>query len=160
LKRCYEAYIHTAVETCGNVPWENYKNALPYLDWIFYDLKILNENNFYPPAPLSTADLILENARRISAQFHGRLIFRVPVVPGYNSDQANIERTARFILSTGRNEINILPLHHLGREKYKLLDKKYMAAGSRPPSKEELQEIASQFESLGITCYTGSETPF
>ena len=199
LKRCYDAYIHTAVETCGNVPWTNYEKSLPYLDWIFFDLKIINgsANDQKTPSPLNhpanpqtyqlanlptyqLANLptyqltnlptyqlasfpishILENARRIAGKFSGRLVFRLPVIPGFNDHAENIQETARFIHSIGRNEINILPLHHLGREKYGLLDKKYYTTDFVIPGKTELQKIADQFASLGITCYNGSETPF
>ncbi|MCX6268686.1 MAG: glycyl-radical enzyme activating protein [Bacteroidetes bacterium] len=167
LKRCYEAYIHTAIETCGNVPWENYKMTLPFIDWIFYDLKTMDESkhhhftkNHMKQFNHSPVALILENARRIAREFSGRLVFRMPVIPGFNDDNKNIDATAHFIQSTGRNEINILPLHHLGREKYSLLEKKYSMTDLTIPSKDELRKIAHQFSSLGITCYAGSETPF
>jgi glycyl-radical enzyme activating protein len=167
LVRCYDAYIHTAVETCGNVPWNNYKNALPYIDWIFFDLKTLDDtrSNYLSGSAVrqaagSPVALILENARRIAREFSGRLIFRLPVIPGFNDDAENIDQTARFIQSTGRHEINILPLHHLGREKYSLLGKKYYTNDFKIPSKDELHKIAQQFALHGITCYTGSETPF
>ena len=93
-------------------------------------------------------------------EFPGRLIFRLPVVPGFNNEAENIFDTARFIQSLGRNEINILPLHHLGREKYSLIGKKYYTTDFIIPMKDELQMIADQFSSLGIKCYIGSETPF
>ena len=175
LERCYEAFIHTAVETCGNVPWENYEKALPYLDWIFYDLKTMNESRSCqlnhplvhpatcPPAHLSTRPpllQILSNARRLASKFPGRLIFRLPLIPGFNDDEHNISETGRFIQSTGRNEINILPLHHFGREKYNLLGKPYGMPEVAIPTKEEIKKIADQFIAMGITCYTGSETPF
>ena len=175
LKRCYDAYIHTAIETCGNVPWKNYEKSLPYIDWIFFDLKTLDESKShqltgfphllpnFPPTQFLTGQpiaLILENARRMAKEFSGRMIFRLPVVPGFNNDTENIHETARFIQSTGRNEINILPLHHLGREKYSLLGKKYYTTDFKIPDKDELHKIAHQFESMGITCYIGSETPF
>jgi pyruvate formate lyase activating enzyme len=180
LKRCYEAYIHTAIETCGNVPWENYQLAIPYIDWIFFDLKSLNESKFHrftgspthqshcppvhlptcPPAHRSSFSRILDNARRLAGEFSGRMIFRMPVVPGFNDDAENIGETARFIQSTGRSEINILPLHHLGREKYTLVGRNYYTTDFKIPGDEELREISNRFESFGIRCYTGSETPF
>jgi len=191
LKRCYDGYIHTAVETCGNVPWKNYEEALPYIDWVFFDLKTLNESaidhvtsspasqipNFQtsklPNSPasqpvkinssrsgVSPVPRILENASHLSSAFNGRLIFRLPLIPGFNDDPENICETARFILSTGRKEINILPLHHMGREKYNLVGKNYYTSDFQIPGKDELQKIASCFTSQGITCYIGSETPF
>ena len=167
LTRCYNAFIHTAVETCGNVPWDNYEKSLPCIDWIFFDLKTMDESKSYqiigtanhlstcPPVPL-----ILENARRLALEFPGRLIFRLPVIPGFNDDLENISKTADFILSTNRKEINILPLHHMGREKYNLLGKKYYTTDFKIPDQDELHKIAHQFESMGITCYIGSDTPF
>ncbi len=182
LKHCYEAYIHTAVETCGNVAWSHYKKALPYIDWIFFDLKTLDESrgdlltysrspsarphdllSASPPDRLSgytPISNILENARRIAQEFPGRLIFRLPVIPGFNDDAENINNTASFIRSTGRKEVNLLPLHHLGREKYNLLDKQYYTNNFNIPANGNLENIAQQFKSLGITCYIGSETPF
>jgi pyruvate formate lyase activating enzyme len=175
LEKCHDAYIHTAVETCGNVPWENYEKSMPYLDWIFFDLKTLNESkscqiisqparsSTCPPAHLPTSPVlpqILSNALRIARNFGGRMVFRLPVIPGFNDDETNIAETARFIQSTGRDEINILPLHHMGREKYRLLGKNYFTTDYKIPGKEELRKIADQFISLGIRCHTGSETPF
>jgi len=40
LAKCHQAYIHTAIETCGNVPWKTIKGSpLPRLDF-FSTLKI------------------------------------------------------------------------------------------------------------------------
>jgi len=175
LKRCYEAYIHTAVETCGNVPWKNYERSLPYIDWIFFDLKNMDEPratqlihhlvhpSTRPPVHSSARPLvpsILNNARRLADAFPGRLIWRIPVVPGFNDDPENIEKTAQFIRSTGRTEINLLPLHHLGREKYSLTGRQYGSGNIGIPSGKNLEEIASHFGSFGIKCYIGSDTPF
>jgi pyruvate formate lyase activating enzyme len=165
LKRCYESFIHTAVETCGNVPWENYKTALPWIDWIFYDLKILSSARLLTRSPFNplsraTITLILENARRIAREFSGRLIFRFPVIPGFNDDSDNIRDTALFIRSTGRNEINILPLHHMGREKYNLTGKTFNMADFKIPGKDDLENISGQFTSFRLKCYIGSDTPF
>lgn len=162
LKRCYDGFIHTAVETCGNVPWKNYEESLSYIDWVFFDLKTLDQSaiGHITSSTVSPISRILDNARRLASVFNGRLIFRLPLIPGFNDDPENISETARFILSTGRKEINILPLHHMGREKYNLVGKNYYTSDFQIPVKEELQQIASIFTSQGITCYIGSETPF
>ncbi|MCX6279035.1 MAG: glycyl-radical enzyme activating protein [Bacteroidetes bacterium] len=194
LKRCYDSYIHTAVETCGNVAWQNISPALPFLDWIFFDLKhsdpekhqkmtdpgyksgchkiqsknspilqfsnpsITNSSN--PSIVFNSHQRILANARHLASEFKGRLIFRMPVIPGFNDDAENIAATARFILETGRNEINILPVHHLGREKYNLLGETYYTTEFSIPTKDNLYKIRDQFINSGIECYIGSDTPF
>ncbi len=159
LKRCYDAFIHTAVETCGDIPWKNIEPALPWLEWIFFDLKHIDAAS-HKELTSSTNSLILENARQLAGKFEGRLVFRLPLVPGLNDSDENIRATAGFILSTGRNELNILPVHHLGREKYQLAGIVYKLPGFEMTPREKLVEIQNRFASLGITCYLGSETPF
>lgn len=159
LERCYDAFIHTAVETCGNIPWNSLEPALPFLDWIFFDLKHIDPDRHHAYTG-STNHLILHNALQLAARFNGRLVFRLPVIPGFNDDRENIEQTAAFLHKTGRKEINILPLHHLGREKYSLSGRSYGAGIFGIPSKEDLGQIREIFTAQGINCYVGSETPF
>jgi len=159
LAKCHEGYIHTAIETCGNIPWQNFKEVIPFLDWIFFDLKH-QDNSLHQKAASAGNSLILENAKRLSKEFKGRLIFRLPLIPGFNDSEKNIYDVIAFLRETGRNEINILPLHHLGREKYQLLQKDYHGSTISTPTREQLKVISELFRTSGIECYAGSETPF
>jgi glycyl-radical enzyme activating protein len=159
LKKCHEAYTHTAIETCGNVPWKNFEEVIPFLDWIFFDLKHFDTNEHKKYTSTGNT-IILENARLLAAQFPGRLIFRLPLIPGYNDTDENIAYIISFLKETGRNEINVLPLHHLGREKYRMLGQDYPGSHLLIPTNEQLSKVASRFKEAGISCYVGSETPF
>ncbi|MCD4680119.1 MAG: glycyl-radical enzyme activating protein [Bacteroidales bacterium] len=159
LSACYDAYIHTAIETCGNIPWDNFKKVLPFIDWIFFDLKHMN-NSVHKRGTGGENTLILKNAKQLSKEFEGRLIFRIPIIPNFNDSQENIEEVISFIKETGRKEINILPLHHLGREKYERLNKKYLASKYPVPTIDQLKKIEKVFRDSGIDCYVDSETPF
>jgi pyruvate formate lyase activating enzyme len=129
LKRCYDAYIHTAIETCGNVPWTVFEKALPYLNYILYDLKHMDPAKHKAMTGISN-NLILDNARRLARHFQGKVVFRVPVIPGFNDDDENMIRIKEFMRETGVREIELLPLHHLGREKYRLLGTEYLMDSS------------------------------
>ena len=159
LKMCYEAFIHTAVETCGDIPWNHIEPSLPWLDWIFFDLKHMDETA-HKLLTSSSNRTILENARRLAVSFKGRLVFRMPLVPGRNDSDENIRATAEFILSCGFKELNILPVHHLGREKYLLTGQTYMLQDLEMNAREQLLAIKDRFIELGVSCYPGSETPF
>jgi pyruvate formate lyase activating enzyme len=159
LQACHKSYIHTAVETCGNIPWSNIQPSLEYLDWIFFDLKHMESVN-HEMMTGSGNRLILENARRLASGFTGRLVFRMPVVPGFNDDDKHILQISDFMNSIGKDEINILPLHHLGREKYNLLGESYYTKTFSSPSKDSLFHIQSVFTDQKIKCYIGTETPF
>jgi len=159
LQRCYSAYIHTAAETCGNIPWKNIATSLPYLEWIFFDLKHMDPQRHRQMTGASNR-LILKNASDIAKEFSGRMVFRMPLIPGFNDDNENISATISFIKSTGRNEINILPLHHLGREKYALLGLPYYTENFDHPGHQLLHDITTRFLESGIHCYPGNQTPF
>jgi pyruvate-formate lyase-activating enzyme len=88
------------------------------------------------------------------------LVFRLPLVPGFNDDEMHIRNVSDFLHSIRKDEINILPVHHLGREKYTLLGLKYYTSDFTPPGKVVLERVQSCFGSRGISCYIGSETPF
>ena len=159
LNRCYDAFIHTAVETCGDIPWKNIEPSLQWLDWIFFDLKHMDEVQ-HKQLTSSSNRMILDNAVRLAENFSGRLVFRMPLVPGMNDSDKNISATATFVLSTGRKELNILPVHHLGREKYLLSGQTYRLPTLEMTSRERLVSIQNRFLELGVKCYLGSETPF
>lgn len=159
LKKCYEAFIHTSAETCGNVPWVNLSESLKWLDWLFFDLKHI-DTEMHKAATGTSNELILENARLLANEFQGRLIFRIPLIPAFNDDEKSLMGLAEFIKSTGKKEVNIIPVHHLGREKHKLLGRSYYTDDFRVPSKEALIAVSKPFTDAGLICYPGSETPF
>lgn len=159
LSLCYDAYIHTAVETCGNVPWDHFQKIIPFTDWIFFDLKNFNTVKHMEATGAGNHN-ILDNAGRLTAEFNGRLIFRVPLIPGFNDSEENLDELIAFLHKTGRNEVNLLPLHHLGREKYALLEKQYSAINFAIPDPQHQHEIKRKFDQAGIKCYLGSDTPF
>jgi len=159
LQMCYDANIHTAVETCGYVPWPNIERSLEHIDWIFYDLKQMDSEKHFAASGAENT-LILENARKLADWFKGRLVFRLPLIPGFNDDVKHIQNVSDFLHSIRKDEINILLVHHLGREKYTLLGLKYYTSDFTPPGKEVIERIQTVFQSNDIRCYIGSDTPF
>jgi pyruvate formate lyase activating enzyme len=158
LRRCRSAYIHTAIETSGHVPWEHYEAALKHVDWVFFDLKHMNSGMHRKETGVAN-DLILENARRL-ASLPIRMIMRVPVIPGFNDSEENMIATAEFIKEIKKEEVNLLPFHKLGMSKYEQLGIKCTYEKTEPPSPEQLKRIQSIFNSYSLKCYIGSATPF
>ena len=159
LKKSYDAYIHTAIETCGNIPWQNYEKTIPYLDWIFFDLKNI-DTNLHKIKTGASNKQILSNLTKLSKEFKGRLIVRIPVIPNYNNSSEILNKYIKFFKENNISEVNLLPLHHLGREKYQMLQKDYKMDTKNIPTKEDMFEISSIFKNLGLKCYIGSSTPF
>lgn len=105
-------------------------------------------------------DVILENTRRLASHDRYRLIFRMTVVPGFNDSRVNIKRTAEFLRSIQKTEINVLPLHHLGAPKYDSLGLQYNDRSLPIPQEIDMHKIKQLYEECGVTCYVDASTPF
>ena len=160
LEKCHDAGISVCVETSGYVSREVLQKALPYVPWIFVDLKHMDPVTHVQQTGV-TNDLILENIRWLqTTEWDGRLVVRMPIVPGFNDTTANAAATADFLLKLGVNEINLLPFHRLGASKYEQLGMTYAYADQPALAPQDLIPLASVFISKGIYCYLGADTPF
>ncbi|GAH69088.1 unnamed protein product, partial [marine sediment metagenome] len=72
---------------------------------------------------------------------HNNIFVRFPVILGINDDYQNIRETGEFLSSLKIAQVNLLPYHYIGIDKYKRLGKKYKLADIQPPSKEKLSEV-------------------
>ena len=159
LKYSYDSNIHTAIETCGYIKWRDYVHALDYIDWIFFDLKHMNDKIHQLGTGVSNR-LILENARKIASLRSHRMIFRIPVIPGFNDSIENIIETAEFMRKIDMEEVDILPFHPLGASKYEQLGIKYEYKDKdvKPPGTEKMEEIKRIFEDRSIRCGMPSQS--
>lgn len=136
LRLCREAGLHTAIETCGCVPWESFERAAPLLDTILFDIKSTDneKHRLYTGAECCN---ILSNCAHL-AQIARELIIRVPVIPEFNFDQAALERTVRFAEKIGVKEVDFLPYHRYAANKYSYLGQEYWNPGVECLSKDEV----------------------
>ncbi len=160
LERCSDTCIPVCIETNAYVPRLVLDSVLPFIEWLFVDIKHMDsakhvEGTGVPNEP------VLENIRGIaSSGWPGRIIIRVPVIPGYNDTVENAEATARFLKDVGLNEINLLPFHRLGASKYQQLGLVYEYSEHAAQRPESLEPLANVYRRKGISCYLASETPF
>lgn len=160
LNRCQRAYVDTCLETSAYVPRSVLQAALPYVQWLFVDLKHMDPAR-HAQATGVPNDIILENLRWLAISgWPGKLMLRMPVVPGFNDDVANAQATAAFLHEIGQSEINLLPFHRLGTSKYEQLGITYQYAGQPATTPQSLDSLAAVYRERGITCHLGADTPF
>lgn len=151
-KECQDKYVHTAIETCGYAPWERLKGVLDYTDLVLYDIKHMDPNIHKELTGVSN-EVILKNLEGILALTRVSTIIRVPVIPGANDSDENIEATARFIKKAGAKEVNIMAYHRLGTGKYAGLGREYpLGMDVIVPTNERMKEIQGIFEAHNLTC--------
>lgn len=140
--------IHTAVDTCGNVSWEQFAQILPVTDLFLYDIKHIDPETH---RKLTGADNrhILENLQRLSDA--GKEIeIRMPLVPGVNDARETLEGIGDFLQKLHIARMKVLPYHSMARSKYAALGMTDTMPDVPSPTAEMLQKAAALLQSYGI----------
>jgi pyruvate formate lyase activating enzyme len=140
LNGCREKKIHTAVDTSGYISWEILNKISLKVDLFLYDLKIMDSEKHKKYTGVSN-EIILENLKKLSS-IHNNIFIRFPVIPGVNDDSQNIRETGEFLSSLKVAQVNLLPYHYIGRDKYRRLGRTYHLAATQTPSEEKLSEVS------------------
>ncbi|WP_218775290.1 4-hydroxyphenylacetate decarboxylase activase [Collinsella vaginalis] len=160
LKRCREAYIHTAIETEGAAETETYLKVMEHISFAFNDLKHMDPEKHREFTGASN-ERVLANIRALaSSNWPGRLVLRAPVIEGFNDTEENFHAVGEFMNELGLTEFNMLPFHRLGVSKWEQLGMEYAYADSKPTDREKLLKLKRALESHGVSCYVGNDTPF
>ena len=142
--RCAALGIHTAIETSGFAPYEHFRALALAADVIFYDVKHLDPVRH---RRLTGQDnrLILENLARFLAETGKPVHIRLPLVPGLNDDAGHLEAYGAYLggLPGGPEtvDLEVLPYHRLGKDKYAMLGREY-GLGDTPPMPRDEAEAA------------------
>lgn len=160
-KACKAEGIQTCCESTFYAEWEDIEKILPYTDILISDIKHMDSEMHHKHTGAHN-EKILENLKRLAEQ-NREMILRIPVIPGFNDDEKNIEATADFILNEMGNKIRTLQLlsfMRLGEEKYASLGIPYKMAGlklNRKSFQKHVEQIAEYFNSRGIHCLVGTK---
>jgi pyruvate formate lyase activating enzyme len=159
LRKSYEHNLDTTLETCGYAPFKNFEEILPYLNLILYDIKHMDPVK-HKQATGGSNKLILSNLKKLSKS-NVPIVIRLPLIPKFNTDEENIVQTATFVASLQNVcEVNLLPFHQLGKDKYFNLGKKYSLEHLKAMESDaegilDISTIKSTFESFGLKTLVG-----
>ncbi len=139
-KKCQNNGIDVCIESCGYGNYDDFKDALEYINSMFIDIKIMDTDKHKEIVGINN-EIILGNIMKIS-ECGIPLIIRTPVVPGYTDSDDNISRIAEFVSKIPTaTEYELLVYHNLGESKYTSLGRKYSLKGLDPPSEERMREL-------------------
>lgn len=148
--------IHTAVDTSGFGSKTDIDAIIPCTDLFLFDLKHLDPDKHEKYTGVSN-EMILENYRYILAK-GGEVIIRIPVIPGFNDDDSELEALREFVrsdYSENIKRIDLLPYHKTGSSKYRRFDLEYLMKNTAQPSAGRMEEIKEFFEISGIKVKIG-----
>jgi pyruvate formate lyase activating enzyme len=144
LKAARALDIHTAVETCLHVPWQRLADGLPLVDLFLADLKHVDQEKFHLWTGGDVAT-VLGNFAKLAAT-GVPMIARVPVIPDFNADRTSMMQIIDFISGCGHiGELDLLPYHTLGMNKYAHLDRTYESSSTPLRKDSELIHFAREY---------------
>jgi len=98
--------------------------------------------------------LILENFARL-ADSGCSIMVRFPVISGVNDDDENVAEMGDFLRRNGVSDIQVLPYHRAGIEKYRSLGRRYRLNSVESPSEERLKNIMLSLQGFGLNVKIG-----
>jgi len=154
LEACKDRGIHTAVDTSGFVQSNTIRRVQSLVDLFLFDIKMIDEKRHlhYTGVPNQP---ILNNLIALSKSGVD-IIIRIPIIPGINDSREDIQQVGKFLGSLDRfHPVNILPYHRAAIEKYYRMNGTYTLRDLRPPNAEQIENIAEQIESFGLSVSIG-----
>lgn len=152
-RACHEKGLHTALDTCGYAPWEALNRVREYIRLFLYDVKLIDADRHRRCTGVTNA-LILENLRRLAERGHP-IILRLPLIPGVNDDAENVRATGALAAELGISQVDVLPYHRAGVDKYERLGVGYALLDVRPPGTEEVEAVAGALRAFGLEVKVG-----
>jgi pyruvate formate lyase activating enzyme len=142
------------VDTSGLAPLADLLAVADHTDLFLFDIKLMDERRHREHTGISNA-AILANLEAL-ALCHPAIWLRLPVIPGVNDDDENLEATAALAASMPAvRQVCLLPYHRLGTEKLRRLEEGDAGWRAQTPSSESLRALASRLEAAGVRTRIG-----
>jgi pyruvate formate lyase activating enzyme len=152
LKELKKEGIHAALETCGLFDLETFRNkVLPYLDLIYYDLKLIDDEASRRYTGHSNR-IILENFVALTREAKIPIVPRIPLVPDITATRDNLTALAHFLRRNGVDSCSLMPYNPLWQDKAARLGLTTSYRHTSFMSKDSESECATFFhEAQGAT---------
>ena len=151
LKAAKERGLHTAIETTAFVEHEKFIDLIQYVDFIYTDLKHYNSLKHKKKVGVHNS-LIIENIHYAFKE-KKKIVLRIPVIPQFNDSLADAEEFSTLFNSLDIDQVQLLPFHQFGENKYKLLRRRYEMEGIKALHPEDLYDYQQVFLDHDIHCY-------
>lgn len=140
-KKLHKAGVNVLIETCGLVPYEDFKKIIDDVDYIYYDVKLM-DTDAHKKYTGAGNETILNNLVRLNKEFKGKITVRYPYITGINSKKEQVISFLEFVDTLDNvDDVEFLPYHRLGMPKYKGLSREYELKDLKPLTKNDLKPV-------------------
>jgi pyruvate formate lyase activating enzyme len=119
LKESKKNGLTTAVETCGYSPWNLFRNLLDSIDFIIYDVKLIDPVLHEKYCGIRN-NIILVNLRNL-AEMRSDILVRVPLIPQITDTDENLMAIGALLQELQIKSVELIPYHAFASDKYKAI---------------------------------------
>ena len=149
LRLCQQENIHTAIESALYASYENVWKVVSRCDLLLCDVKHMDSDKHKHGTGVPN-ELILENLKKLNQDFNKDIVVRIPLIPGYNDDEDNIAKTAKFLNPLKKvKRIDLLPFNVMAGAKYEMTGKFWEFSEDKIQPKEYLNKLLQIVKSYG-----------
>jgi pyruvate formate lyase activating enzyme len=153
LKTCREMGVHTAVETNGYTNQGIIRQFFENTDLFLYDLKLIDDVAHRQWTGVSNRSILANLA--LLAQWGGKVIVRVPLIPGVSDTEENLQATAQILQDLNLPEIHLLPYNTSAGAKYTWIGRQFRLAVLEGQSPEKLERLSEICRAAGLNVKIG-----
>lgn len=149
LTACREQEIHTTVDTSGFANWNVFEQIRGKVDLFLYDLKHMDSIRHCEVTGVPN-EVILENLRKLAERGH-KILVRIPLIPGINDDEENLQASGKFLTCLPELKgVELMGYHNIARAKYEALGREYKLTNTKPPTEETMHHAAELLKSHNL----------
>ena len=148
LEACHEEGISTAVETTLAVPLADAGRLVAACDAFLVDFKIADRTRSLEVTGIDP-EVRDANVRSVLSA-GGRVVARMPIIPGFTDDAACVDSNVSRIRELGVTRVDVLPFHQLGQGKYDSLGRAYGLRDVPQLSERDVAEVVACCEAAGL----------
>ena len=147
LKAFKDNDIYTAIETCGFFKEKIIDVLVKLVDLFLFDIKLIDPNEHKRFTNVSN-EKILSNFMKIhSIVGNERIIARIPIIPGVNTDVKTIEGIANFLKKIGYSRpVHLMPYNKMAKTKYEKIGKGEIYQDMGDLTEEKLNLIIKRYQ--------------
>lgn len=149
MQKLKDAGIHTAIDTCGDVPWSAFETVLPHTGLFLYDFKCADPVQ-HEALTGRRNERILENLQKLS-RTGTPIEIRMIMVPGHNMDDAYLREAGRFLGALEHiTAVRLLTYHSFARSKFTAIGDPDTMPDVPQPTAEKLRHAGEILQDSGL----------
>ena len=145
--RLKENGVPVLIDTAGCVEYRQFSCLNPVVAGYLFDFKTADGKKY--EAIGGDLTLVTENIRKLLAE-PVELHIRIPLIPGFNTDEASISAMGQHLKKLGIYRVELLPFHRLGSGKYEAMGLPYDYGKTPPLTRQQVADIQSLFQKKGL----------